>query len=217
MADGAVRQLAPAPMALMRALARRSGRVVSREDLLAALPGGGEDTHAVETGIARLRAGLGTPKAIQTVVKRGYRLALGPAECMDNNPSPPVGYAPSLRPARPASRRCGPNRRVPVPRRRWASPPSVGIATFGGIYDMSGSKKYSVSLPEDLAESVRDHVGPGGFSACISEALEQRVARDKLGEIVADYAKDHDPLSPEEIESARAALRHDKNAPGAAA
>jgi uroporphyrinogen-III synthase len=39
----------------------------------------------VETAIARLRAGLGTPKAIQTVVKRGYRLAIDPAECTDNN------------------------------------------------------------------------------------------------------------------------------------
>ncbi|GAB0106716.1 hypothetical protein JMUB6875_57030 [Nocardia sp. JMUB6875] len=88
--DGQVRQLAPAPMALMRSLARQPGRVVSREDLLAALPGGGDDTHAVETAIARLRAGLGTPKAIQTVVKRGYRLALDPAECIDNpHPEPP--------------------------------------------------------------------------------------------------------------------------------
>ncbi|MFR9751234.1 uroporphyrinogen-III synthase [Nocardia sp. 004] len=86
--DGQVRQLAPAPMALMRALARQPGRVVSREDLLAVLPGGGDDTHAVETAIARLRSGLGTPKAIQTVVKRGYRLALDPAECIDNNPRP---------------------------------------------------------------------------------------------------------------------------------
>lgn len=84
--DGSVRQLAPTPMALMRSLARQPGRVVSREDLLAALPGGGDDTHAVETAIARLRAGLGTPKAIQTVVKRGYRLALDTAECADDLP-----------------------------------------------------------------------------------------------------------------------------------
>lgn len=86
--DGEVRQLAPAPMALMRSLARQPGRVVSRENLLAALPGGGDDTHAVETAIARLRAGLGAPKAIQTVVKRGYRLALDASECIDNNPRP---------------------------------------------------------------------------------------------------------------------------------
>lgn len=83
--DGQVRQLAPAPMVLMRALARCPGRVVAREDLLAALPGGGDDTHAVETAIARLRAGLGAPKLIQTVVKRGYRLALDPAGCADNH------------------------------------------------------------------------------------------------------------------------------------
>ena len=97
--DGQVRQLAPAPMALMRALARRPGRVVSREDLLTALPGGGDDTHAVETGIARLRAGLGTPKAIQTVVKRGYRLALDPsAEPAD--PPAHAGFAAPVRPTR---------------------------------------------------------------------------------------------------------------------
>lgn len=93
--DGTVKQLAPAPMALMRSLARYPGRVVSREDLLAALPGGGDDTHAVETAIARLRAGLGTPKAIQTVVKRGYRLAMDPAECTDNNVAAALPAAPA--------------------------------------------------------------------------------------------------------------------------
>lgn len=60
----------------MKTLARNPGRVVSREDLLASLPGGGGDTHAVETAMTRLRSSLGAPKAIQTVVKRGYRIAL---------------------------------------------------------------------------------------------------------------------------------------------
>ncbi|MER5522663.1 winged helix-turn-helix domain-containing protein, partial [Streptomyces sp. NPDC002763] len=44
-----------------------------------ALPGAGRDEHAVETAMARLRTALGAPKLIQTVVKRGYRLALDPA------------------------------------------------------------------------------------------------------------------------------------------
>ncbi|QBJ95285.1 uroporphyrinogen-III synthase [Rhodococcus sp. ABRD24] len=78
--DGEVRQLPPAGMALMRRLAERPGLVVSRADLLSALPGGSDDTHAVETAIARLRGHLGAPKAVQTVVKRGYRLALDPAD-----------------------------------------------------------------------------------------------------------------------------------------
>ncbi|MEU6228303.1 hypothetical protein [Streptomyces sp. NPDC047042] len=82
---------------------------------------------------------------------------------------------------------------------------------------MGGSKKYSISLPEDLAEAARSHVGPGGFSAYVAEALEQRVAMDKLREIVTDFETDHDPLSREEIEAARAVLRHDQRAGGGAA
>ncbi len=74
---------------------------------------------------------------------------------------------------------------------------------------MSGSKKYSISLPEELAESVHAQVGPGGFSAYVSEALEQRVAMDKLREIVADFETDNDELTRDEVEAARDLLRHD--------
>lgn len=75
--DGALRPVPPAPMAVLRALADRPGRVVSRPDLLAALPGASEE-HAVETAVARLRSALGEPRLVQTVVKRGYRLATDP-------------------------------------------------------------------------------------------------------------------------------------------
>ncbi|MFI1965975.1 uroporphyrinogen-III synthase [Streptomyces pathocidini] len=77
--DGELRPVPPAGMALLRALARRPGWVVPRADLLRALPGAGRDEHAVETAMTRLRTALGAPKLIQTVVKRGYRLALDPA------------------------------------------------------------------------------------------------------------------------------------------
>ncbi|PYC87900.1 hypothetical protein C7C46_02345 [Streptomyces tateyamensis] len=82
---------------------------------------------------------------------------------------------------------------------------------------MSGSKKYSVSLPEDLAEAARAHVGAGGFSAYVAEALEQRVAMDKLREIVADFETDNEPLTRDEIEAARSLLRHDGGAAKGAA
>ncbi|MFF4246688.1 uroporphyrinogen-III synthase [Streptomyces sp. NPDC001822] len=77
--DGVLRPVPPAGMALLNSLARRPGWVVSRADLLRALPGSGSDEHAVETAMARLRTALGVPRLIQTVVKRGYRLALDPA------------------------------------------------------------------------------------------------------------------------------------------
>ncbi len=73
--DGTLRTLAPAPMALLNALAAQPGRVVSRTELAFALPRG-EDRHAVEMAIARLRAGLGSARYIETVMKRGYRLRI---------------------------------------------------------------------------------------------------------------------------------------------
>ncbi|MET8827397.1 uroporphyrinogen-III synthase [Streptomyces sp. NPDC004610] len=77
--DGALKPVPPAGMSLLRALSRRPGWVVARAELLRALPGSGRDEHAVETAMARLRTALGAPRLIQTVVKRGYRLALDPA------------------------------------------------------------------------------------------------------------------------------------------
>jgi uroporphyrinogen-III synthase len=74
--DGRLRPLPRAPMAILRALARRPGHVVSRADLRGVLPGGPTtDEHAVEMAVARLRRGLGGHALVETVVKRGYRLA----------------------------------------------------------------------------------------------------------------------------------------------
>jgi uroporphyrinogen-III synthase len=70
--DGRLVELAPGPMAVLRALACTPGHVVPRAALIASLPGGG-DGHAVEMAVARLRAALGAP-VVETVVKRGYRL-----------------------------------------------------------------------------------------------------------------------------------------------
>ncbi|MET9533775.1 uroporphyrinogen-III synthase [Streptomyces sp. NPDC006649] len=84
--DGALHSVPPAGMALLRALARRPGWVVSRAELLAALPGPGRDEHAVEAAVARLRTALGSSALIQTVVKRGYRLAVDPARTPDSAP-----------------------------------------------------------------------------------------------------------------------------------
>jgi uroporphyrinogen-III synthase len=91
--DGQLRPIAPAPMAILRALARRPGHVVSRAELCGVLPSrviaSGSpwaregrplaDEHAVEMAVARLRRGLGRTGIVETVVKRGYRLACEPA------------------------------------------------------------------------------------------------------------------------------------------
>ena len=72
--DGVPVKLSAAPLAVLQALAVNPGHVVSRADLLAALPGGtASSEHAVEMAVARVRAAIGT-RLVQTVVKRGYRL-----------------------------------------------------------------------------------------------------------------------------------------------
>lgn len=66
---------------ILAALFAAGGGVVSRQRLQGALPRSGENTHAVEMAVARVREALGVPDLIKTVVKRGYRLnVLDPAE-----------------------------------------------------------------------------------------------------------------------------------------
>jgi uroporphyrinogen-III synthase len=76
--DGRLIPLTGASMALLRELTARPGHVVSRARLLKIAPGDGGGEHAVEVAVGRLRAALGDPRIIQTVVKRGYRLAYEP-------------------------------------------------------------------------------------------------------------------------------------------
>jgi uroporphyrinogen-III synthase len=71
--DGELRTLAPASMVILAALAVRPGAVVSRAQLAGSLPRGDEG-HAVDMAVARLRAALGAGRHIETVIKRGYRL-----------------------------------------------------------------------------------------------------------------------------------------------
>ncbi|MFE4976297.1 uroporphyrinogen-III synthase [Kitasatospora sp. NPDC056651] len=75
--DGQSHWLSPLGAAVLRALAERPGRVLSRAELLrAAWPEAGADEHAVEAAVGRLRTALGTHATlIHTVPKRGYRLA----------------------------------------------------------------------------------------------------------------------------------------------
>jgi uroporphyrinogen-III synthase len=75
--DGVEVKLSPAPAAVLQALVANPGDVIPRRALLTMLPSGTAGSeHAVEMAVARLRAALGT-RAVQTVVKRGYRLAVG--------------------------------------------------------------------------------------------------------------------------------------------
>ena len=57
-------------------LMEAKGDVVSRSEVLEVLPGDSRSGHAVEVAVGRLREAIGDRRVVQTVVKRGYRLAL---------------------------------------------------------------------------------------------------------------------------------------------
>jgi len=68
--------LTPAPAAILTALLTNPGAIVSRRELLTALPSGTNSSeHAVEVAVGRLRAAIGT-RSVETAIKRGYRLAV---------------------------------------------------------------------------------------------------------------------------------------------
>lgn len=73
--DGKVLPLSPTGVEVLRLLAAAGGDVVSRDQVLGALPGESVDPHAAEVAIARLREAAGR-ELVRTVVKRGYRIEL---------------------------------------------------------------------------------------------------------------------------------------------
>lgn len=69
------------------------------------------------------------------------------------------------------------------------------------------TKKYTVTLPEELAEEIRSEVGPGAFSAYVTRAIERQREHDRLGELVAWTQEKNGPLTEEEQVAAAAELR----------
>jgi uroporphyrinogen-III synthase len=73
--DGRFHPVPSRQLAVLRALARDPGRVLSRAEIRRFLPGRAVDDHAVEAAISRLRRHLPDLDLVQTVLRRGYRLA----------------------------------------------------------------------------------------------------------------------------------------------
>ncbi|MGW9023077.1 hypothetical protein ACWGQ5_02320 [Streptomyces sp. NPDC055722] len=69
------------------------------------------------------------------------------------------------------------------------------------------TKKYTVTLPEELAEEVRREVGPGGFSAYVTRAIERQREQDRLGDLVAGLEEQHGLLTEAELAEAETERR----------
>ncbi|NED13174.1 hypothetical protein [Streptomyces sp. SID9124] len=69
------------------------------------------------------------------------------------------------------------------------------------------TKKYTVTLPEELAEEIRSEVGPGAFSAYVTRAIERQREHDRLGELVERLEEEFGPVTDAELSAAEAERR----------
>lgn len=69
------------------------------------------------------------------------------------------------------------------------------------------TKKYTVTLPEELAEEIRSQVGPGGFSRYVTQAVERQRERERLHEAVDWWESEYGQVTEEELAEAEAERR----------
>jgi Arc/MetJ-type ribon-helix-helix transcriptional regulator len=69
------------------------------------------------------------------------------------------------------------------------------------------TKKYTVTLPEELAEEIRSEVGPGAFSAYVTRAIERQREHDRLGELVERLEGEYGPVTDADLAAAEAERR----------
>jgi Arc/MetJ family transcription regulator len=77
-----------------------------------------------------------------------------------------------------------------------------------------GTKKFSVTIPEDLAATVQARIGKASFSAYVSEALARQVERDNLRELVSAAESQHGAVDRSAVKAKRALLRVDPHGQG---
>jgi Arc/MetJ-type ribon-helix-helix transcriptional regulator len=75
------------------------------------------------------------------------------------------------------------------------------------MVDGMATKKYTVTLPEELAEEIRSEVGPGGFSRYVTQAVERQRERERLHEAVGWWEGEYGPVTEEELAEAEAERR----------
>ena len=81
------------------------------------------------------------------------------------------------------------------------------IPTVVGIDMAKGATKLSISVPGDLAKTVRKRVGARGLSGFVTRAMRHELEREQLGAFVAELDEELGPVSKKSLAEARAAWR----------
>jgi hypothetical protein len=63
--------------------------------------------------------------------------------------------------------------------------------------------KVSVSMPTDLTAAVKRRTGAGGFSRYVTDAVQQRIRLDLLGDLLDELEEEYGPIPPEVSQQTR--------------
>jgi hypothetical protein len=67
--------------------------------------------------------------------------------------------------------------------------------------------KLSVSVPSDLARTVRRRVGPRGLSGFVARAMQHELEREQLGAFLGELEAELGPVPESELARTRRAWR----------
>lgn len=65
-------------------------------------------------------------------------------------------------------------------------------------------QKVSVSLPSELTEAIRARTGAGGFSRYVTDAVQQRIQHELLGELLDELEAEYGPVDEQGVRRAMA-------------
>ena len=75
------------------------------------------------------------------------------------------------------------------------------------MVERMATKKYTVTLPEELAEAIRAEVGSGNFSRYVTRAIEGQRERDRLHEAVRWWESEYGEVTEAELAEVEAEHR----------
>jgi hypothetical protein len=70
-----------------------------------------------------------------------------------------------------------------------------------------GTRKYSITMPSDIAEAARARSGLSGLSAYVSAAVARQIECDNLNELIQVAEAEHGPITDDEVQALRDQLQ----------
>jgi TolB-like protein/DNA-binding winged helix-turn-helix (wHTH) protein len=167
-ADGTESELRPKTAAFLSALAARSGRLATKDELFAEVwPGVFVDEDGLVQCVSEIRRALGPDRgALRTHAKRGYSLEIGAAEEAQGTPEP----------------------------QRWRPVATFGalLLAVGLMAGLAGAALWRAEGPAAFVPEPAAHSGPKvavmPFEAHVADARGERLARALTQDVISDLA-----------------------------